>query len=219
MTDHSRLLAGDANDRRLTAGEVRATVFPPAGFARGLNAEQVSRFMSRVAWELELLAGERADLEEENRSLQLQMTTRQAPVSDNGSSELQAVHVLQRAQQNADNLVASAQQQAQNMMQDGRQQRERMLADGHQQRQRTIQQGVEEAGREAARIAAQAPIEAQRALAQYRALAESVRASMSANLQTLIAQVNVWEDQERQNTALLTQRVPPGQPAPTLPLA
>lgn len=220
MAHHSRLLAGDPGDRRLSADEVRATVFPSAGFSRGFNAEQVARFMSRVAWELDTLAEERTALEDEIRALNLEQQTRPAPVNGEPPGlpvpEQQAVYVLQRAQQNADSLMANAQQQARNMMEDGREQRERMLADGHSQRQRAIARGIEEAGREAARIAAQAPIDAQRMLAQYQALAEAVRAGMSANLRTLMAQVQSWEEQEHRSMTL-PNRAPSGpQPMPQL---
>lgn len=228
MAEHTRLLTGDA-EARLSAGEVRETVFPSVRFG-GLNAELVTRFMRRVTAELDTLAGERADCEDEILQLRqelFELRSRPVPAPANGSYlpglppvEQQAVHILRRAQESADNLVHNAGGQARNIVEDARQQRERMLADGHVQRQRAVQQGIEEAGREAARIAAQAPLDAQRMLAQYRGLAESVRAGLNANLRALSDTVAAWEAQERQGP------VPPvpgrqtgPQPVPVQPLA
>jgi DivIVA domain-containing protein len=212
---HSSLLAGEAG--RLTSAEVRGTVFPSAGFSRGLNAEQVTRFMNRVAAELDALGSERDELEQEVGRLSGELAA--AP----GSSylpppvEQQAVHVLRRAQEGADRLMTDAQGQARSMVENGRRQREGMLADGRAQRERMLREAVDEAGREAARIAAQAPVDAQRQLAYYQSLADSVRAGLTAGLANISAQVRSWEQAEREGAASLRPRRPQTGPQPAVP--
>ncbi len=223
--EHTGLLAGDPAGRRLTSQEVRQTVFPQAGFARGLNSEQVTRFMNRVVTELDQLTVELVQLAAERGELEAEVNrlSAEAEAQPNGSRglppvEQQSVFVLRRAQESADRLVADAQQQARDLVTNGRHQRERMVADGHAQREHVIRQAVDEAGREAGRIAAQAPIDAQRQLAQYRGLAESVRAGLTANLRALAAQVQAWEEQERQGPPPpLPHRKPTG-PQTAVPL-
>jgi DivIVA domain-containing protein len=223
----NRLLADDAGGRRLSANEVRDTVFPSAGFSRGLNTEHVTMFMRRVAAEMHLLEDEKAELAQEVEQLEATVERLQAEAAQaNGRHaglppvEVQSVHVLRRAQESADRLLADAQGQARSLVEGGRRQRENILTDGQAKARSLLQNAIEEAGREAARIAAQAPIDAQRQLAQYQGLADAVRAALTANLRSLTDQVAVWEAQERQGIGQpLPQRRPATGPQQTAPLA
>lgn len=225
--EHTGLLAGDPAGRRLTSREVRQTVFPQAGFARGLNSEQVTRFMNRVAAELDQLTGALSGLQGERDMLEAEVArlNAEAAAPPNGNRGLppveeQSIFVLQRAQQSADRLVADAQAQARDLVTNGRQQRERMVADGRMQRERVLREAVDEAGREAGRIAAQAPLDAQRQLAYFQSLADATRDGLNATLQSLQAQVRAWDEKQRQGAlGPLPQRRPATGPQTAVPLA
>jgi cell division septum initiation protein DivIVA len=217
--EESSLLAGEPGGRRLSAAGVRKLTFPSAMLG-GYNVAAVTAFQSTVAAELEARDTEQRELVAEISRLGQEVTQLRQPSNGHATEPLrrvedQALAVLTRAQQNADRLVADAQVQAREMMGNGRRQRESMLEDGRVKATRIIEEAVDEAGREAARIAAQAPVNAQRQLAYYRSLADTVRASLSANLAALAAQVERWEAEERSGSAAMAGTGP----QPARPLA
>lgn len=195
---------------RLTAQQVRETAFTAVRFG-GLNSEQVTRFMIRVTAELEALADENAQLDEENAQLR-----EAASLNGGQSNDQQAVYVLLRAQEAADSQVADARQLARNIADDARQQRERVLADGRNKAGQLIAHALDEAGRQAAVIAARAPIDAQRQLAYWQSLADATRDGLYATLQTLTAQVRAWEEKQRQG-GVARPAGPPSGPHPAMP--
>jgi cell division septum initiation protein DivIVA len=173
---------------------------------------EVDSHLRRVAAELARVTRERDELDAEVAHL------RSRPYAAPDQSEVSAVSVLVRAQQNADQLIAAAQHQARDMSADGRRQRDELMADGRAKAGQIIQSALEEAGREAARVVAQAPVTAQLQLTYYQALAATVRTQLEAFTASLAAAVRQWEtDQQASSQVLIdehTGQAPPAHPIP-----
>lgn len=202
MTDETSLI-----DQRLAPEDVRSRKF---GQVRrgGIDADEVYGFLAETAGEMAALQRERDWLEGEVARLRQQT----GPMTPD-RVEIQAVGILARAQQNADQVVADAQGLARSLADDGRRRREEIVADGHRRAQDLMGRTLDEATREAARIASEAPLNAQRQFTYYQALADAIRTQLHASLEALAASVRQWESEERdQVSAHLPAPAPP--PAP-----
>jgi DivIVA domain-containing protein len=118
---------------RLTPDFVQSVSFPRARLGRrGFDVEHVRAFCGRVETELALLLSERTALEEEvsrlRRRLLRQAADQGGPGRGGRGAHVQAVGILSRARQTADQYVSDAQEYSRHVTADARRQRDEILA-------------------------------------------------------------------------------------------
>jgi cell division septum initiation protein DivIVA len=206
-------------DQRLTLDVVQSVAFRPARLGRrGLDEQHVRAFCQQVEAELLALFGERAALQEEVSRLRRRVMSRSAD-GEGGYQEdasVQAVSVLSRAQDTADQHVTEAQEYSRNLAQDARRRRDEILAQARSHADEVLTEAHGEASR-AARAAMAAPMphsaagarQADGELAYLRTFSEVYRTHLLAYLDLLLRNV---EDREAAGRPALSA-APAGQPA------
>jgi cell division septum initiation protein DivIVA len=187
--------SGLLNPARLTVETLDNRSFTRTRWgASGLDPDEVRIFIEQVKAELVLRDEEHSALAAELARCQ-QGDSAPAHGFSPPSAELHAVHILQRAQANAENLVTDAQQRARELAEDAHRRRDSILADAKSKADALLRTAMEDASREAAAVIAKAPIEAQTRLAMYQTLGNGLRGQLKANLDGLLAMLDQWERQ------------------------
>jgi DivIVA domain-containing protein len=199
--DDTRLLAA----ARLTPADVANQSFRHVKFG-GLDPGEVDAFLDRVQDELALWEQELAEAHHEIEV----MTARQAHTPAHGfvppaAPEVQGVHILQRAQQNADQIIKDAQSYAREAAADGQRRRAEILEEARGRANALVRSTLEEATRQAAEIISQAPIDAQALVAKMQSLGVSLEAQLRAFTSSLVASLDAWDNQRQQSLAQLAE--------------
>jgi cell division septum initiation protein DivIVA len=142
--------------QRLTPDEVQAMAFRPARIGRrGLQEEPVRAFCGQVEAELELLLNERTSLQQEvNRLRQRVLGTSvdAGPAAPRpAAATAQAVGILSRAQQTAEQYVAQAQAYGAHLAREARRRRDEILAQARSRADQALADAHDEASRAARR--------------------------------------------------------------------
>jgi DivIVA domain-containing protein len=217
-------------DNRLTPDAVQAVTFPSARLGRrGLDEEHVRAFCGQVERELVRLFNERTALADEVQRLRRRVLGLTGDDADAGyrqdDAHVQAVRILSKAQQTADNYVADAQEYSRQLAQDARRRRDEILTEAKKHAAVMLEEAHAEASSaaEAALVAPAGQPDADRReleaeLAYLRTFSEVYRTHLHAYLDALLRNVEEWERAEK--TSLTAARVGlPGlphnpQPAP-----
>jgi cell division septum initiation protein DivIVA len=148
--------------QRLTPDEVQAMSFRPTRIGRrGLEEEPVRAFCGQVEAELELLLSERTSLQQEvNRLRQRVLGTSvdAGPAASRpAAATAQAVGILSRAQQTAEQYVAQAQAYGAHLAREARRRRDEILAQARSRADQALEDAHDEASRAARRALTGAP--------------------------------------------------------------
>jgi cell division septum initiation protein DivIVA len=138
-------------EHRLTPDVVQAISFRSAHLGRrGFDEEHVRAFCHQVQDELARLLGERAALQEEVNRLRRRILGHSAEDDGFGctgaDAHLQAVSILYRAEQTADQYVAEAQEYSRHLARDAQRRRDDMLAEARAHASRVIDEAHHQAG-------------------------------------------------------------------------
>jgi cell division septum initiation protein DivIVA len=190
---------------------VREATFAPARFGRrGLDERDVSGFCKWIAGEISAMLNERAGLEEELRRLRERLIR---PGNSGAGvqpedAHVQAVYVLSKAQQTADQYVADAQEYSRELAEDAQLRRDEILREAKVRASMILEQ-AHESGREAANRVPAPPagegtagdratrhdLEAE--IAYLRTFSDVCRTHLRAYLDSLSASIEQWERAER----------------------
>jgi cell division septum initiation protein DivIVA len=201
---------------RLTPAAVRETRLKRAPLGRrGIDEEQVGLFLADVERELVLLYNERTELQNEvTRLRQRLLHVTQPPGAAPGSAvavmpnaedaSAQAVKILAKAQQTADEYVADAEDYSRQLAQDARQHYEEILSEARE-RARALVDGSHQRASMAAEAAANSlpggrgggdrgDLEAE--VAYLRTFSQVYRVHLRSYLEALLRNVDEWERAE-----------------------
>jgi cell division septum initiation protein DivIVA len=201
-------LNGYGNRGRLTPELLRSATFTPARLGRrGLDEASVRAFCAWTADEVVRLLNERANLEAEVLRLRDRVLGR-GPAPEDG--EAQAVSILAKAQQTADQYVASAQEYGKEVASDARRYGEEILNEARA-RASTI---LDQAHARAAQAAQAVPVASDRGpmtaderrdleaeLMYLRTYSEVCRTHLRAYLDSLARSIEEWEQAEKSGAA------------------
>lgn len=219
-------------DNRLTPDAVQAVTFPSARLGRrGLDEEHVRAFCGQVERELVRLFNERTSLADEVQRLRRRVLGMSGADAEAGyrqdDAHVQAVRILSKAQQTADNYVADAQEYSRQLAQDARRRRDEILAEARKHAAVMLEEAHAEASSaaEAALVApgGQAPDadrrELEAELAYLRTFSDVYRTHLHAYLDALLRNVEEWERAEKTSLASARSTLPrlPHNPQPAPP--
>lgn len=202
-SDYPAGFDGMDGQARLTPAEVQAVTFRRAPLGRrGLDEEQVRAFLTQVEHELVRVLNEKAALADE--TARLRRNGAQAANVVPEDAHIQAVRILSRAQQTADQYVADAERYSRELAEDARRNRDEILADA---KNRAVHV-LEEAHRQAAAAASNVthsptPMsgeerrDLEREIAYLRTFADIYRTHLRSYLEALLRNVEEWERSER----------------------
>jgi cell division septum initiation protein DivIVA len=174
---------------RLTSEQVRMKVFPSADPAvPGVQEEHVSAFLDVVAQELTVLAGER-----DQAMHDLDKLRRDGPGE---AAHEQSVHLLSRAQQNAEQLVADARSTAADISRRARETARDIVGKAQNHADGVRADAVRLAAIEAAQAAASAPAALQAETLGLRSFTVAFRTLMRAHLEAGLQALEQWGSQE-----------------------
>src|SRR5215831_10246516 len=218
---------------RLTPDQVQSISFPPARFGRrGLDEETVHSFCDQVQHELVTLLNEKASLWEEVERLRRRIIDSGDPTGARPEdAHIQAVRILSNAQQMADKYVADAQEYSRQLTQDARRQRDEVLGEAKKHADRVLDEAHSRASHAADMMASEpgSPASGEwrdrtAELAYLRTFSEVYRTHLRAYLETLLNNVEDWEQSERESLAAARAELPfpfpsgaQGQPLPSVP--
>jgi DivIVA domain-containing protein len=218
-------------DNRLTPDAVQAVTFPSARLGRrGLDEEHVRAFCAQVERELVRLFNERTSLADEVQRLRRRVLGLSGDDAGAGyrqdDAHVQAVRILSKAQQTADNYVADAQEYSRKLAQDARRRRAEILAEAKKHAAVMLEEADVEASR-AAEAALAAPEtqsasdrrELEAELAYLRTFSDVYRTHLHAYLDALVRNVEDWERAEKTSLAAARTGLPrlPHHPQPSPP--
>lgn len=192
---------------RLTPAEVQAVTFrrSPLG-RRGLDEEQVRAFLAQVEHELVRVLNEKAALSDE--AARLRRNGAQGATVAPEDAHIQAVRILSRAQQTADEYVADAERYSRELAEDARRHRDEILADAKNRAVHVLEEAHGQAQAAASTVAASpAPMTGEerhgleREIAYLRTFADIYRTHLRSYLEALLRNVEEWERSERNNIA------------------
>jgi cell division septum initiation protein DivIVA len=184
---------------RLTSEQVRMKVFPSADPAvPGVQEEYVSAFLDAVAQELTIVMGER-----DQAAQDLDKLRRDGPGE---AAHEQSVHLLSRAQRNAEQLVADARSTAADVSRRARETAREIVARAQDHADGVRADAVRLAAIEAAQAAASAPAALQAETLGLRNFALAFRTLMRSNLEAGLQALEQWATQEDRLSS------PPGGP-------
>jgi cell division septum initiation protein DivIVA len=199
---------------RLTPDQVQSISFPPARFGRrGLDEETVHSFCDQVQHELMTLLNEKASLWEEVERLRRRIIESGDPSGARPEdAHIQAVRILANAQQMADNYVADAQEYSRQITTDARRRRDEVLAEAKTHAERVL----DEAHSRAADVVSSEPgpsasgewRDRTAELAYLRTFSEVYRTHLRAYLETLLNNVEDWEQSEKESLAAARGELP-----------
>src|SRR5215831_20494128 len=206
-----------SRNERLTPDQVQSITFAPARFGhRGLDDEQVRVFCLRVEHELVTLLNERASLWEEVERLRRRIID---PGEESGlrpeDAHIQAVRILSNAQQTADRYVADAQDYSRQLTEDARHRRDELLGEVRVQAGRVLEEARSQASR-AVDTVTTGPAAMSNGewrdrtaeLAYLRTFSEVYRTHLRAYLETLLNNVEDWEQSEKESLAAARGELP-----------
>ncbi len=207
-------------DNRLTTDAVQAVAFPSARLGRrGLDEEHVRAFCGQVERELVRLFNERTALADEVQRLRRRVLGLSGGDAEAGyrqdDAHVQAVRILSKAQQTADNYVADAQEYSKQLAQDARRRRDEILTEARKHAAVMLEEAHVEASH-AAEAALAAPMtkpdadrrELDAELAYLRTFTEVYRAHLHAYLDALLRNVEEWERAETASLAIASTSLP-----------
>jgi DivIVA domain-containing protein len=216
-------------DNRLTPDAVQAVTFPSARLGRrGLDEEHVRAFCGQVERELVRLFNERTALADEVQRLRRRVLGLSG--DDAGyrqdDAHVQAVRILSKAQQTADNYVSDAQEYSRQLAQDARRRRDEILTEARKHAAVMLEEAHTEAS-SAADAALVAPAtqpdtdrrELEAELAYLRTFSDVYRTHLHAYLDALLRNVEEWERAEKTSLAAARGSLPrpPHHPQPPPP--
>ena len=216
---------------RLTPDAVQAVTFPSARLGRrGLDEEHVRAFCGQVERELVRLFNERTSLTDEVQRLRRRVLGLSGDDGDAGykpdDAHVQAVRILSKAQQTADNYVADAQDYSRQLAQDARRRRDEILTEARKHAAVMLEEAHTEAS-SAAEAALVAPAtqpdgdrrELEAELAYLRTFSDVYRTHLHAYLDALLRNVEEWERAEKTSLAAARGSMPrlPHHPQPPPP--
>jgi len=202
---------------RLTPDQVRSIALPPARFGhRGYDEEHVLAFCALVERELVTLLNEKASLWEEVERLRRRIIdTGDASGVRPEDAHVQAVRILSNAQQMADRYVADAQQYSRQITAEARRHRDEVLAEAKTHADRVLDEAHSRASRAAEGAAAEPGPAANgewrdrtAELAYLRTFSEVYRTHLRAYLETLLNNVEDWEQSEKSSLAAARAELP-----------
>ena len=193
----------------LTPQRVREATFSSARLGhRGLEEGQVRAFCGWVSDELAQMLTEKAALEEEVRQLRERVSD---PKYDAGfqpeDAPVQAVYVLSKAQQTADQYVANAQEYSREIAQDARKHRDEILREAKARASVILEEAHASASRAVDLIPpAREPLSAharelEAEVAYLRTFSDVCRTHLKAYLESLTRSIEEWERAEHQGAA------------------
>jgi cell division septum initiation protein DivIVA len=212
--EDSRLLTA----ARLTPDDAARTLFRKVMFG-GLDEGEVEAFRHRVVDELRLLDHELDQVQAECAELALQARTAPAPVPAPApvaeSVELQGVHILSRAQENADRIIKDAQAFGRQAADDAQRQRAEILDEARRKASELaetaraeaaslVKNALEDATRQAADIVSKAPIDAQSRVVMMQSLGASLEIQLRAFAASLVTALDEWDRQRQRSMAEMT---------------
>lgn len=218
-------------DNRLTPDAVQAVTFPSARLGRrGLDEEHVRAFCGQVERELVKLFNERTALADEVQRLRRRVLGLSGDDAEAGyrqdDAHVQAVRILSKAQQTADNFVADAQDYSRQLAQDARRRRDEILTEARKHAAVMLEEAHTEASSaaEAALVAPATQPDADRReleaeLAYLRTFSDVYRTHLHAYLDALLRNVEEWERAEKTSLAATRGSLPrlPHHPQPPPP--
>jgi DivIVA domain-containing protein len=218
-------------DNRLTPDAVQAVTFPSARLGRrGLDEEHVRAFCGQVERELVRLFNERTALADEVQRLRRRVLGLSGNDAEAGyrqdDAHVQAVRILSKAQQTADNYVADAQDYSRQLAQDARRRRDEILTEARKHAAVMLEEAHTEASSaaEAALVAPATQPDADRReleaeLAYLRTFSDVYRTHLHAYLDALLRNVEEWERAEKTSLASARGSLPrlPHHPQPPPP--
>jgi DivIVA domain-containing protein len=218
-------------DNRLTPDAVQAVTFPSARLGRrGLDEEHVRAFCGQVERELVRLFNERTALADEVQRLRRRVLGLSGDDAAAGhrqdDAHVQAVRILSKAQQTADNYVSDAQEYSRQLAQDARRRRDEILTEARKHAAVMIEEAHTEASSaaEAALVAPATQPDADRReleaeLAYLRTFSDVYRTHLHAYLDALLRNVEEWERAEKTSLAAARGSLPrlPHHPQPPPP--
>ncbi|MGC1282870.1 MAG: DivIVA domain-containing protein [Streptosporangiaceae bacterium] len=218
-------------DNRLTPDAVQAVTFPSARLGRrGLDEEHVRAFCGQVERELVKLFNERTALADEVQRLRRRVLGLSGDDAEAGyrqdDAHVQAVRILSKAQQTADNYVADAQDYSRQLAQDARRRRDEILTEARKHAAVMLEEAHTEASSaaEAALVAPATQPDADRReleaeLAYLRTFSDVYRTHLHAYLDALLRNVEEWERAEKTSLAATRGSLPrlPHHPQPPPP--
>jgi len=218
-------------DNRLTPDAVQAVTFPSARLGRrGLDEEHVRAFCGQVERELVRLFNERTALADEVQRLRRRVLGLSGDDAEAGyrqdDAHVQAVRILSKAQQTADNFVADAQDYSRQLAQDARRRRDEILTEARKHAAVMLEDAHTEASSaaEAALVAPATQPDADRReleaeLAYLRTFSDVYRTHLHAYLDALLRNVEEWERAEKTSLAAARGSLPrlPHHPQPPPP--
>src|SRR5215472_6879314 len=202
---------------RLTPDLVQSVSFPPARFGRrGLDEETVHSFCDHVQHELMTLLNEKASLWEEVERLRRRIIDSGDPTGARPEdAHIQAVRILSNAQQMADKYVADAQEYSRQLTQDARRQRDEVLGEAKKHADRVLDEAHSRASHAADLMASEpgSPASGEwrdrtAELAYLRTFSEVYRTHLRAYLETLLNNVEDWEQSEQSSLAAARAELP-----------
>ncbi|SRR6266487_5022256 len=202
---------------RLTPDQVQSISFPPARFGRrGLDEETVHSFCDQVQHELMTLLNEKASLWEEVERLRQRIIDSGDPSGARPEdAHIQAVRILSNAQQMADKYVADAQEYSRQLAEDARRRRDEVLAEAKTHADRVLDDAHGRASRAADVVASEpgSPASGEwrdrtAELAYLRTFSEVYRTHLRAYLETLLNNVEDWEQSEKESLAAARAELP-----------
>jgi DivIVA domain-containing protein len=205
-----------SRSQRLTPDQVQSAAFPAARLGRrGYDEEHVRAFCAHVEHELVTLLNEKAALWEEVNRLRRRImgNADDAPGLSPEDAHVQAVRVLSNAQQTADSYVADAQEYSRQLTEDARRGRDEVLAEARAEADRMLEAAHSQATR-AAEAAAPSPPgngewrDGTAELAYLRTFSEVYRSHLRSYLETLLGNVEEWEQAEKSSLAAVRAELP-----------
>jgi DivIVA domain-containing protein len=207
---------------RLTPDQVQAVSFPSSRLGRrGYDEEHVRAFCGQVEAELVRLLNEKTTLEEEVQRLRQRLLGASDSEAGTGyrreDAHIQAVRILSKAQQTADNYVADAQDYSRQLAQDARRRRDEILAEAKSNAALVLSEAHSQASRAAAAAMSESEIEPPTAgerreleaeLAYLRTFCDVYRTHLRAYLDALLRNVEEWERAEKSSLTGKTESVP-----------
>jgi cell division septum initiation protein DivIVA len=202
---------------RLTPDLVQSISFPPARFGRrGLDEETVHSFCDQVQHELMTLLNEKASLWEEVERLRRRIIEAGDPSGARPEdAHIQAVRILANAQQMADRYVADAQGYSRQITTDARRRRDEVLAEAKTHAERVLDEAHSRASRAADVVSSEPGPSASgewrdrtAELAYLRTFSEVYRTHLRAYLETLLNNVEDWEQSEKESLAAARGELP-----------
>jgi cell division septum initiation protein DivIVA len=192
-------LDGYRMNGRLTPEVLRSASFSPARLGRrGLDEASVREFCAWTADEVVRLLNERANLEAEVLRLRDRVLGRAAPED----GEAQAVSILAKAQQTADQYVASAQVYGKEVASDARRYGEEILNEARARAAQAAQAAPAAAsGREPMGAEERRDLETE--LIYLRTYSEVCRTHLRAYLDSLSRSIAEWEQAEKSGVAAI----------------